>query len=237
MGSTEATTKLAEYVEASVASVSRDGVVTRRQAAIQEENLVDFYVNGTLTVRFGCTASHVAELAAGHLRTEGMIADVREISSLSVDSGLSRVDAEVVVQEKHPLSPVSPVAWKPEAVFRIADEFALDKTAHARTRGAHSAFLCDLDGRILCMREDVGRHNAFDKAVGWALLNGVDLGCCMLYTSGCVPSDMASKAIRAGIPILVSKSVATDRGIELAREYGLTLICEARPFQFDIVSG
>ncbi len=117
MGSTEATMKLAEYVEASVASVSRDGVVTRRQAAIQEENLVDFYVNGTLTVRFGCTASHVAELAAGHF------------------------------------------------------------------------------------------------------------------------FDMVSKAIRAGIPILVSKSVATDRGIELAREYGLTLICEARPFQFDIVSG
>ena len=129
-----------------------------------------------------------------------------------------------------------PVEWKPEAVFRIADEFALDKTVHARTRGAHSAFLCDLDGRILCMREDIGRHNAFDKVVGWALLNGVDLAKCMLYTSGRVPSDMASKAIRAGIPILVSKSVATDQGVALARAYGLTLICEAKPMQFDLVN-
>ena len=67
-------------------------------------------------------------------------------------------------------------------------------------------------GHILCMREDIGRHNAFDKVVGWAILHGVDLAKRMLYSSGRVPSDMASKAIRARIPILVSKSVATDRG-------------------------
>ena len=78
--------------------------------------------------------------------------------------------------------------------------------------------------RSLCVERAVQVHDA-------------DLAQCMLYTSGRVPSDMASKAIRAGIPVLVSKSVATDQGIALARAYGLTLICEARPMQFDIVNG
>lgn len=236
MNGIKSTVEQSKVVETPVISIARNGAMTSRRAAIQEESLIDFYVNDVLSNRFGCSADHVDELAAGYLRTEGFVPDERSILSLRVEPDLSRVDATITAHGRYPLSPVAPVVWQPEAVFRIADEFALDKTAHARTRGAHSAFLCDLDGHILCMREDIGRHNAFDKVVGWALLNGVDLAKCMLYTSGRVSSDMASKAIRAGIPVLVSKSVATDQGIALARMYALTLICEARPMQFDLVN-
>jgi FdhD protein len=67
-------------------------------------------------------------------------------------------------------------------------------------------------------------------------MNDVDLSGCMLFTSGRIPTDMAVKAIRAGIPILATKTVATDKAVELARTYRLTLICEATPLSFDILN-
>ena len=71
--------------------------------------------------------------------------------------------------------------------------------------------------------EDLGRHNALDKAVGCALTEGVPLAECVLFTSGRVPVDMVRKAIRAGVPALVSKSMPTVQSLELAEEYGLKL--------------
>lgn len=225
------------FAEAAVTRIARDGSRRRVRAAIQDECALDLYVNGECLARLGCSPAHVDELAVGHLCTEGIISSKDQIAALRLD-GSTRIELAVAgAQRTRQLEPVNPVAWSSEAIFRIADEFALDKTAHARTRGAHSAFLCDLEGKTLCMREDVGRHNAFDKAVGWAIMNGVDLSRCLLYTSGRVPSGMAMKAIRARIPILVSKSVATDKGVALSRAYGLTLICEARPQEFDVLNG
>ena len=90
--------------------------------------------------------------------------------------------------------------------------------------------------RILYVREDIGRHNAFDKAIGSALIDGVDLSQCLLYTSGRVPTDMVVKAIRARLPLLVSKKVATDKTVEVARSLNLTLICRAMPDSFDVLS-
>ena len=80
------------------------------------------------------------------------------------------------------------------------------------------------DGKILYQCEDLGRHNALDKAVGCALAEGVQLGQCVLYTSGRVPVDMVRKAIRAGVPALVSKTMPTVQSLELAEAYGLKLL-------------
>ena len=92
------------------------------------------------------------------------------------------------------------------------------------TRAVHSCFVLR-QGTILFACEDIGRHNALDKAVGEMLLQGVPLTECVLYTSGRVPVDMVRKAIRAGVPALVSKSMPTIQSLELAQEYGLQLVC------------
>ena len=96
------------------------------------------------------------------------------------------------------------------------------RQASASTHAVHSCLLLRA-GRILYRCEDLGRHNALDKAVGCALTEGVPLAECVLFTSGRVPVDMVRKAIRAGVPALVSKSMPTVQSLELAEEYGLKL--------------
>jgi FdhD protein len=73
-----------------------------------------------------------------------------------------------------------------------------------------------------------------DKAIGYALINGIPLNECILYTTGRVPTDMVKKAIMAGVPVLVSKAVPTDAAIKMAKEHSLTLICKAWPDKFEI---
>lgn len=239
----------------------RDGGVEECASEIQRESLLTVHVNDIPTMQVGCSASHLVELVCGRLFTEGLISGIEEIDALSIcenslradvylhdrEADLSREAARMVptcctnnvmlndyFASDEPLDPVKPIAWDADWVFRVADVFELDLTSHSRTRGAHSAYLADRTD-VLYLREDIGRHNAFDKAVGSALIDGVDLTQCMLFTSGRVPTDMAIKAVRAGIPLLVSKAVATDKTVELARSYDLTLICNATSKSFDVV--
>jgi len=111
-----------------------------------------------------------------------------------------------------------PAAW----VDALADAMGQGLPLYRATHAVHSCLLLRA-GRILYRCEDLGRHNALDKAVGCALTEGVPLAECVLFTSGRVPVDMVRKAIRAGVPALVSKSMPTVQSLELAEEYGLKL--------------
>ena len=83
-------------------------------------------------------------------------------------------------------------------------------------------------GEILRRAEDIGRHNALDKVLGWALMQGIPLEECIVYTSGRIPVDMVMKVIRAGVPVLASKAMPTRESVLLAEEFGLSLIGAAR---------
>lgn len=65
--------------------------------------------------------------------------------------------------------------------------------------------------------EDIGRHNALDKVLGWALEQGIPLGECIVYTSGRIPVDMVLKVIRAGVPVFASKAMPTAESVALAK--------------------
>lgn len=95
---------------------------------------------------------------------------------------------------------------------------------HSQVGGTHAAALFDVHGRAVTVAEDIGRHNAVDKAVGYCLLRGISLENKILVTSGRASSEMATKAIRVGIPIVATISAPTSLAVQLAQDRGLTLI-------------
>ena len=109
-------------------------------------------------------------------------------------------------------------------ISTLPDALRAAQPTFESTGGLHAAGLFTADGRLLVAREDVGRHNAVDKVVGWALLNGRrPASGTILMVSGRTSFELAQKAVLAGIPILAGISAPSSLAVDVAREFGLTL--------------
>jgi FdhD protein len=127
--------------------------------------------------------------------------------------------------------------FDPELLCRLPDVLRAEQEVFSRTGGLHAAALFDATGRLLALREDIGRHNAVDKIVGWALLEGLlPLSQHVLLVSGRGGFEIAQKSLAAGIPVLASVSAPSSLAVKLARELGLTLIGFLRGRRFVIYS-
>ena len=104
------------------------------------------------------------------------------------------------------------------------------------TGGCHGAAIFDQTGAFIAILEDIGRHNAIDKIIGYALTKNIDMTKIFLTTTGRLTGDSVLKAIRARIPILASLSAAIESGVRLAFGYGLTLIGFVRGKKMNIYS-
>jgi FdhD protein len=123
----------------------------------------------------------------------------------------------------------------PSVVLGLAAKLRDGQRVFAATGGLHGAAIFDLNGTLLALREDVGRHNAVDKLVGYALTNAIlPLANHMMMVSGRLSFEIVQKAAAAGVPILAAVSAPSSLAVELAEEIGTTLIGFLRDGTFNI---
>ncbi|HMG87975.1 MAG TPA: formate dehydrogenase accessory sulfurtransferase FdhD [Terracidiphilus sp.] len=126
----------------------------------------------------------------------------------------------------------------PEVLCRLPETLRADQLVFDRTGGLHAAALFDAQGNLIALREDIGRHNAVDKLVGWALREDrLPLSNFIMLVSGRGGFEIIQKALAAGVSVLASVSAPSSLAVKLARELGLTLVGFLRGQRFIVYSG
>ena len=242
------------------------GHVVDRPDTLAVEEPLEVRVDGkpvSVTMR---TPGHDLDLALGFLVTEGLVttpADVagaiscaenvvdvaltRPLPDLSVTRnfytssscgmcGKASIDA-VRTASSYDVS-TDPLVLDPRVVSSLPERLREQQRAFDRTGGLHAAGLFDAAGTLLCIREDVGRHNAVDKVVGWAMQQSrLPLRECVLQVSGRASFELVQKAVMAGIPALSAVSAPSSLAVQLAEETGLTLLGFVRGSSFNVYAG
>ena len=145
--------------------------------------------------------------------------------------------ADICVLPHAPLAD-DPARFTPGMLTALPDRLRDAQRVFSRTGGLHAAGLFTADGELIAIHEDVGRHNAVDKVVGWALLEGrLPLAGCILLVSGRASFELVQKAVLAGIPLLAAVSAPSSLAVDLAEEAGLTLVGFLRGPSMNVYAG
>ncbi|MFC1807461.1 formate dehydrogenase accessory sulfurtransferase FdhD [Candidatus Omnitrophota bacterium] len=227
---------------------------------ITQEIPLTLYVNNEELVTLLSSPTDLRELSVGFLLASGIIADFDKIENISIDrqnwsvyvelrdrkidfqtafkrmytSGCGRGTlfysaADIMHRNKKRLD----LKVERKAIFAMMKDFQIRSDEFNQTGGVHSAALADTE-KILIIREDIGRHNAIDKILGYGLINGIELGDKIVLSSGRVSSEILLKAQKTQIPVIVSRSAPTDQAIKHAKSADITLIGFARGGRMNI---
>ncbi len=232
-----------------------NGAVSEVKRRLLSEHLTNIFIENHLVMSVVCTADMLVELAIGRLISERIVESISDIEYLCVceDGGrisivlnkntnvftavseilTSSSDNKIYPKGSVEFRSVKKVKTDNAEIFKIISEAAEDTVLHKSTSGTHSCILVS-NGEILRTFEDIGRHNALDKAVGYMYLNNIPPSNSAVYITGRIPIDMVKKCIAARIPLVITKSVPTAEATEMAEKYSLTLVCRAWPDSFEI---
>jgi len=198
--------------------------VTKAKERIVTELGLSIIINGRHFATAMITPMMEKEFIIGHLFGQGIIENTSDVESITVKENI----AEVTL-----LKQGDKTDWSPEihSDFKVSREdiFAgvnavLKSKIYAETEAIHSAGLFKRGAEPICIAEDVGRHNALDKVIGYGLINKIDFRNTFAASTGRMVSDMVSKVCRANIPVVATKTAVTKLGVEIGERCGLTII-------------
>lgn len=229
-------------------------VGTRRSRGMPSERPITVFLNDEEIATMQGTPEDLADLGVGFLVSEGFLTDRAALESVDVDHkrGLvyvrssEQAPADVAERKRYVTSGcgkgvtfasighargvepvVSSARVAPDEIYDLMGQLARAAAAYRDTGGVHSCGL-GINGELVLMREDVGRHNALDKLFGRAWLDGISTADALLLTTGRISYEMAIKAAKAHVPVVASRTAVTDLAAEVAERAAITLVGYAR---------
>jgi len=228
------------------------------RGVVPAEEMIALHVNGQPLVSLMCTPTQLEELALGFVFNEGLIEELDEVAVLELCGGGRCVDVWLAHDIEPPKLRVitsgcsggttfedvtrahyrveSGMRVTPQQVAGLMQEFSRVTALYRRAGGVHGAALAEGE-EVLCVAEDVGRHNALDKIAGACLRKGHSPKDRILLATGRISSEMVSKVARMGVPIVISRTSPTSLSIQLAQAWGITLIGYTRRRSFRVYAG
>ena len=199
--------------------------VTKAKERVVTELGLSIFINGRHFATATITPMMEKEFIIGRLFGQGIIENIADIESITVKDNIAEVTLPRKKEDK--------AKWSPEihSDFKVSREDIFDgvnailkSKIYAETEAIHSAGLFKRGAEPICIAEDVGRHNALDKVIGYALINKIDFRNTFAASTGRMVSDMVSKICRANIPVVATKTAVTKLGVEIGERCGLTII-------------
>jgi FdhD protein len=224
-----------------------DGRFSRAETSVIIEKELPIYVSGKHLVTASIMPAMEREFVIGYLFGQGFINSLKEVNSAELTDNAAQVflkdngklatrtgkasyrivsgGGRIAYADEADLPEIRN-SWKisQHNIFKAMNTLFDTARMYRETEGVHAAGLFTNEGSLVCIVEDIGRHNTLDKIIGYALLNKVDCGSTFLVSTGRMASEMVAKICRAGIPVVATKTAVTDKGLEIGRNQGLTII-------------
>jgi len=224
-----------------------DGWFYRAEPSVIIEKELPIYINGKHLVTASITPAMEREFVIGYLFGQGFINSLEDLISVKLEDNAAQVllkDPDKVSQKTRGTSyrivsgggrvayadkvnlPDIHNRWKisQQIIYKAMNTLFETARMYRETEGVHATGLFTTEGNLVCIVEDIGRHNTLDKVTGYSLLNEVDCGNTFLVSTGRMASEMVAKICRVGIPLVATKTAVTDKGLEIGRKHGLTII-------------
>lgn len=210
------------------------------------EETVELFVNNTRIASILTSPGKLEQLAVGYLICEGFVGTASDIRDVRI-VGKNRIFAEITQNDHFDMGFEIRSSGCIGVNRENTEDVKVDSDSHfhpdiiqgslhyleseiyQQTRGTHAACIIDRQGDCIACAIDVGRHNAVDKAIGQAIMDGFNPGEHYILSTGRQPAGMVMKAARSGIPMVVTKAAPLNSGIETALRTGICLVGFATP--------
>lgn len=189
---------------------------------IVRETALEIRINGEHFATAMLMATMEKEFVVGHLFAQGVITSAADITSITVKNNVAEVTLSGTKKKAGSRLVRSDLKVRKEYVFDCVRAI-LKSEVFTGTEAVHSAGLFLHGKETVCIAEDLGRHHALDKVIGYGLLHNVDFSRTLAASTGRQPSEMILKCRNVNIPIIATKGVPTTLAVEIAGEAGITI--------------